>query len=107
MSFSHFSEGTTTDVTIGGTALPGGSVVALTSRCVVTVTAIEANGTGAAYTGGVHLVPKDSSTITQGQKLYFDGTDVTTTASSNTPFGFAWEAAATGVATVKAHLSPF
>lgn len=56
---------------------------------------------------GIFTLTKDSSTITAGQKLYSDGTDVTTTSSSNTPIGFATEAAATGAATVKVKLSAF
>lgn len=55
---------------------------------------------------GVFLLQKDTSTITVGLGVYWDNTakKVTTTASSNIKIGFAIEAAATGVGTVKVRL---
>lgn len=55
---------------------------------------------------GVFDLPKDTSTVAQGAKLYWDNTakKVTTTSTSNTFIGHAILAAATGVSTVRVRL---
>lgn len=58
---------------------------------------------------GVYELPKDTSVVTGfGHLLYWDDTakKVTITATNNTKIGYAIEAAATGVATVKVKLVP-
>lgn len=60
-------------------------------------------------TEGAVELPKDASVVTGfGHLLYWDDTakKVTITATSNTKIGYALEAAATGVATVKMKLVP-
>ena len=55
---------------------------------------------------GCFLLPKDVSTLTMGQGVYWDDTakKVTTTVGTNKKIGFAIEAAATGVTTAKIKL---
>ena len=57
-------------------------------------------------TEGVFILPKATGAISQGAKLYWDGTSkvLTTTASGNTLVALAWKAAISGAATVEAAL---
>lgn len=58
---------------------------------------------------GVYELPKDTSVVTGfGHLLYWDDTakKVSITATNNTKIGYAIEAAATGVTTVKVKLVP-
>lgn len=72
-------------------ALAFGDVVDLTTRIGVAGVDIPEGGTGPVHLTGVYRVPKATGEITVGQALYWDkeARNLTTTADSNTPAGWA------------------
>lgn len=81
----------TTDATIAAN-----TVVSLGTRVGVIGTDILPGEKGSVHVTGVFEMPKSgSSAITMGAAVYFDGTGITTTASSNTPAGYAAQASGT------------
>ena len=79
----------TTDETI-----PANTVVEIVSRIGVTGGDIEPGQTGTLHVCGVFELPKtDVTEITMGTAVYSDGTGITATAASNTPAGYAAQAA--------------
>lgn len=84
-------------------AVASGDVLVIGTRIAVALNAIAAGVTGSAAVTGVHTLPKLSTdAVTQGAVLYWDATNkrLTTTASGNTLAGYAFNAAAAGVAVV-------
>lgn len=74
----------------------GGDLIIIGS--VIGVAMSDGDGTNlvTVKTEGVYSLPKAVEAITQGAKVYWDGTNknVTATATSNTYIGYAWEDAA-------------
>ena len=84
--------------------IAAGQVVSLTTRIGIAGTDIPAGQVGSLYTKGVFSMPKAASTaITIGAAVYYDATgdNITTTASSNIPAGWAIAAAAENDTTVQ------
>lgn len=101
-------EGRCIDVT-AESDITGGSVVNLGGLIAIASTDIPEGQTGACEVAGVYELPKVSGAISQGAKVYLDGDGKITTSAStgegqdaedNTYAGVAWEAAASGDATV-------
>lgn len=86
-----------------GAKILGGSLVIFGVLIGVAVADIEIGETGAVELHGVFEFTKATGAISQGAKVYWDATagNVTTTATSNTVFGAAAEAALSADATVK------
>lgn len=87
-----------------GSAIAAGQVVSLTTRVGVAGTDIPANAVGSLYVKGVFTMPKAASTaITIGAAVYYDATgdNITTTAASHIPAGWAIAAAAENDTTVQ------
>lgn len=72
-------------------ALAFGDVVDLTTRIGVAGADIPEGGTGPVHVTGVYQIPKATGEITVGQALYWakEARNLTTTADSNTPAGWA------------------
>lgn len=72
-------------------ALAFGDVVDLTTRIGVAGVDIPEGGTGLVHLTGVYRVPKATGAVTVGQALYWakEARNLTTTADSNTPAGWA------------------
>lgn len=87
-----------------GSAIVAGQVVSLTTRIGVAGTDIPASEVGSLYVKGVFTMPKAASTaITIGAAVYYDATgdNITTTAASHIPAGWAIAAAAENDTTVQ------
>ena len=87
-----------------GSAIVTGQVVSLTTRIGVAGTDIPASEVGSLYVKGVFTMPKAASTaITIGAAVYYDATgdNITTTAASHIPAGWAIAAAAENDTTVQ------
>lgn len=85
-------------------AIVAGQVVSLTTRIGVAGTDIPASEVGSLYVKGVFTMPKAASTaITIGAAVYYDATgdNITTTAASHIPAGWAIAAAAENDTTVQ------
>lgn len=72
-------------------ALAFGDVVDLTTRIGVAGADISEGGTGPVHLTGVYQIPKATGAVTVGQALYWakEAQNLTTTADSNTPAGWA------------------
>lgn len=87
-------------------AIAAGQVVSLTTRIGVAGTDIPASAVGSLYVKGVFAMPKAASTATAiaiGAAVYYDASadNITTTAASNIPAGWAIAAAAENDTTVQ------
>lgn len=85
-------------------AIVAGQVVSLITRIGVAGTDIPASEVGSLYVKGVFTMPKAASTaITIGAAVYYDATgdNITTTAVSHIPAGWAIAAAAENDTTVQ------
>lgn len=87
-------------------AIAAGQVVSLTTRIGVAGTDIPASAVGSLYVKGVFAMPKAASTSTAiaiGAAVYYDASadNITTTAASNIPAGWAIAAAAENDTTVQ------
>lgn len=90
-----------------GAAIASGDPVQI-GEMVVAAAGAYANGDTKAVgiAVGVHEFPKvTANAFAQGDVVYFDGTNMTTTATSNVKAGTAWAAAANGDTTVLVKLS--
>ena len=90
MAAIFYQNGDVIDYTAAG-ALAFGDVVDLTTRIGVAGVDIPEGGTGPAHVTGVYQIPQATGEITVGQALYWDkeARNLTTTADSNTPAGWA------------------
>ena len=72
-------------------ALSFGDVVDLSTRIGVAGADIAKDAAGPVQVTGVYRIPKASGAVTVGQALYWDNSakNITTTADSNTPAGWA------------------
>jgi predicted RecA/RadA family phage recombinase len=61
--------------------------------------------TFAGETEGVFELPKLAEGITQGSRVFWDGTGITATATGAAPVGSAWETAPTGDTTIKVKIN--
>lgn len=79
-------------------ALSFGDVVDLSTRIGVAGADIAKDAAGPVQVTGVYRIPKASGAVTVGQALYWDKSakNLTTTADSNTPAGWAVAPAASG-----------
>lgn len=81
--------------------IKAGTIVVFGTQLGVAGTDIEPHTTGSVHVGGVWEIKKTASgEIAMGAKVYFDGTGITTTASSNTEAGYAAAKAAASDTTV-------
>ena len=71
--------------------IPAGSVISLTTRIGVAGAAIARDAAGPVQVTGVYRIPKATGAVTVGQALYWakSAKNLTTTADSNTPAGWA------------------
>lgn len=83
-------------------AVKNGEVVSLGTRIGVAGEDIAAGETGHLHVVGVFEMEKAAGAVTMGASLYYDTTEknITTTASSNIPAGYAAAPAESGDATV-------
>lgn len=90
-----------------GSAVAAGTWVQIGSGAAATQTmgyaqdAIASGVEGTVHIKGVFPMPKPAGALSQGDMIYFDGTDANSTATSNTPAGRIWESAASGDSTVQ------
>jgi predicted RecA/RadA family phage recombinase len=91
-----------------GSAIDSGDVVVLGDRIGIAMVDIAATtGTGSLALCGVYELASDTGTAySQGDKLYWSGTQLTKTAAGNTPAGTAFEAKASGGTSAKVRLEP-
>lgn len=87
----------------GSSAIGYLDIIPGTDKIFVAAEAIAIGATGGMYSEGVFELPaKAADVFTIGQKLYYSATDgITSTATSNVLAGYAVEAKAATVATVK------
>lgn len=103
-------DGKVIDYVNTGSAIPSGDVVVFPGiGCGVALTDIEATteattSVGSVVVDGVVEVAKAAGAISQGARVYWNGTAATTTVGSNTLMGFAFAAAESGDAKVKVKL---
>ena len=77
------------------------TIIAISGRIGVAGTSINPGEKGGLHVTGVYEIKKTgTSEIAMGAAVYFDGDGITSTASGNTPAGYAAQAAAAGDATV-------
>jgi predicted RecA/RadA family phage recombinase len=99
----NVQDGEFLEYTNSGSAISAGGIVVVGERIGIAVTDIAATtGVGTLQMDRVHELPKTTSqSWTQGAKLFYDaGTSkLTTTATGNTPAGYAFEAAASSATT--------
>jgi predicted RecA/RadA family phage recombinase len=102
--------GATMEYNNSGAAISSGDIVPLVDRCGIAVVDIAAtSGEGSLSLEGVYSAPKDADeAFEQGDALFYDASDstLTKTAAGNTPFGIAFEAAASDATTCVAQLAP-
>lgn len=101
MNAKYWQRGETLDYTPTA-AVANGAVVSLGTRIGIAGSDIAANASGQIHVTGVFEMEKASGAITMGAAVYYDATNdvITTTATSNTPAGYAAGAAAESAATV-------
>lgn len=95
-NFSH--RGESLDYTNAtGAKIDAGDILVVGDLVGVAGTDIPDGDTGSVTVAGVFEMPKTgTNAITLGSKVYFDGTGITDTASSNSLAGYAAQAAASG-----------
>lgn len=86
-------------------AVSAGDVVVLSDLLTVATHDIAANALGAVAYSGVWELAKGSDTVAVGDAVYWDGSAITTTSTSNTFAGHAVSAAASGVSVVNVLLN--
>ena len=82
-----------------GSAISSGDVVDLGSRIGIALVDIAAAAIGSVAIWGIYTLPKDASTITQEQEVYYSvsGEEISTTQAASDPrAGIAVKASATG-----------
>lgn len=100
---TYIQKGNSIDYTnSGSTKIAAGDVVSLTTRVGIAAGDIAAGAVGSLAVGGVFEIAKATGAITLGAAVYFDTTNknITTTATSNIPAGWAVAAAASADTTV-------
>lgn len=102
---SFIQDGKTLDFTAGDD-INAGDLVLNGNIVGVAINDVANGAVGQVATSGVHEVSKDAYEVAIGVPLYYNASSgkLTTTASTNKLAGYAWEAAASGAATVKVHL---
>lgn len=103
MSKTFVKPGKTLKFTAGGT-LSSGDGLLIGKLFGVVAGNLIAGQSGELDLVGVFILPKDGSVIAIGVAVYWDGSDVTTTALANEKIGTANLAAAGGAATVEVRL---
>ena len=95
---AYHQRGETLDYTNSGTnAIEAGDILTIGKRIGVASTLIQPKAMGAVDVVGVFNMPKTSTNaITMGTPVYFDGTGITETASTNVLAGYAVADAAAG-----------
>ncbi len=95
MNAKYWQKGETLDYTPAA-AVENGAVVNLATRIGIAGSDIAAGETGQVHVVGVFEMDKAAVAITMGAAVYYDATNdnITTTATDNTPAGYAVEAAA-------------
>lgn len=109
MAATYIYKGETIDYTNPSAqdAIDAGDVIVLGTKARIGIAAcdIPASGKGALHMIGVFELPKSSSAaITQGTAVYWDGTGITATSTSNTPAGYAAAPAAADDETIEVKL---
>jgi Uncharacterized conserved protein len=101
MNAKYWQRGETLDYTPTA-AVANGAVVRLGTRIGIAGSDIAANASGQIHVAGVFEMAKATGAITMGAAVYYDATNdaITTTATSNTPAGYAAEAATESATTV-------
>lgn len=101
MTAKYWQKGEVLDYTASA-AVENGEVVSLGTRIGVAGEDIAAGETGHLHVVGVFEMEKASGAVTMGAALYYDATakKITTTATSNTPAGYAAAPAASADETV-------
>lgn len=101
MTAKYWQKGEVLDYTASA-AVNNGEVVSLGTRIGVAGEDIAAGETGHLHVVGVFEMEKAAGAVTMGAALYYDATakNITTTATSNTPAGYAAAPAASGDETV-------
>ena len=99
---TYYQRGESLDYTnAGAAAISAGAVVVYGDRIGVAGCDIAVGETGSIHVEGVFEMPlNDAAGMTAGAAVYWDGTGITATASTNTPAGYAAAAAAAGAETV-------
>ena len=104
---NYIQDGTKIDFTAGADTAAGAGVL-IGVRVGVACNAVLNGAVGVAAMSGVFTLPKLSTDVVAiGVLLYWDNTNkrLTVTSSGNTLAGYAFEAAGSGVATVKIKLN--
>ncbi|MCI2105411.1 MAG: DUF2190 family protein [Intestinimonas sp.] len=101
MNAKYWQKGETLDYT-PTTAVENGAVVNLATRIGIAGSDIAADETGQVHVVGVFEMDKAAVAVTMGAAVYYDAANdnITTTATDNTPAGYAVEAAAEADTTV-------
>lgn len=88
---AYWQRGETLDyVNSGASVIEANTIISLGTRVGVAGTSIAPGEKGSLHVVGVFEFPKsDSSAIDMGAAVYWDGTGITGTASSNVPVGYA------------------
>lgn len=99
-------EGDVLHVTLSGTVASGDVVKAGSVIGVATTSGVSGDVIAVAVEGVFNVAKKSTDTPSQGAALYWDDTnkEMTTTSTSNTLAGYAWEAAGNGDTKVKVRL---
>jgi predicted RecA/RadA family phage recombinase len=106
MMKNFIQEGKTIEVTASGSAIASGDLVVVGDMVGVSAVDIADGETGTVWLMGVYEAPKASPlVINQGDTLYFDGTELTKTATGNSFAGYAHADAASADSVVLVKLS--
>lgn len=112
MAQNYIISGEVIDYTVPSGGVTSGDIVVMTDNLVGIALATRAeDDVVSVMLEGVFDLSKDASVVTTGQKIYFDGSDVTTDSAGGSPWadyplvGRATQAALTGAATVNVKLS--
>lgn len=105
MAKNYVQPGNVMDVVVGAKT-DAGDVVVVGDIVGVALSDIANGATGPVQVSGVFELPKAASqAISQGVTVYWNGSAITTTASTNDPAGVAWRAAGSSDATVQVALN--
>jgi len=89
-----------------GAAVSAGDLVVLSNLVAgMAMLDIAAGAKGTLLVQGIVEVDKDGTSLTQGQKVYYDGSDATATVGTNDLIGVAAAAAGSGDSTVQVMLN--
>ncbi len=99
MAISMIQDGTTLEH-VAAAAIVGGEVIPVGDRIGIAHESVASGANVTLHMVGVFALAANANVVNVGQDLYWTGTELTITATANTPAGQCWRVAAGGFAHV-------